>query len=473
MEYLRSTEDLSHIEYTTLGNECSNLVVMPKRDSDLKDPGYRLHHDGINSSYPSSSETRTAYSSGFPESFTVVSSSGPKSIGNTWEYADFSARNSIIDPEDLITIGSQPLSVPEFSDMWPKIAHQHPEQPWSHIGTSNSGNDGLPRFPPDEEQHGNFWEPDPIQPQPAPLNNVSEESLSFDVLGLGMSTSASSSENLPCCSDQHTGSRINSSRRKQTKIKSAKGIQKALTDGYRQKLPMVPLSSQRASVVIPKEADSAGEHNKKGLSRHRLGSHSKTKSLSTRKKPIAKSETIHMENKVGQSSYKQEERDCEAVLPIYQDPAETDANLLSCGATASTATSPTESSTDRASAIRKPEDEFLVKSRLSGMAYKAIRQQGNFTEAESTLRGRFRTLTKHKTARVRKPEWSDNDVCYCQYSVPFPIDFRADSTSEESSPEAEPGLFKIKNPLEVGCRVHCGQWWIISFWIRHMSEEMG
>lgn len=59
---------------------------------------------------------------------------------------------------------------------------------------------------------------------------------------------------------------------------------------------------------------------------------------------------------------------------------------------------------------RDAKDEFLVKSKLAGMSYKDIRRQGNFVEAESTLRGRFRTLTKHKNARVRKPEWCENDV---------------------------------------------------------------
>jgi hypothetical protein len=59
---------------------------------------------------------------------------------------------------------------------------------------------------------------------------------------------------------------------------------------------------------------------------------------------------------------------------------------------------------------RDAKDDFLVRSKLAGMSYKDIRRKGEFTEAESTLRGRFRTLTKHKTARVRKPEWNDNDV---------------------------------------------------------------
>lgn len=60
---------------------------------------------------------------------------------------------------------------------------------------------------------------------------------------------------------------------------------------------------------------------------------------------------------------------------------------------------------------RDAKDDFLVRSKLAGMSYKDIRRKGKFTEAESTLRGRFRTLTKHKAARVRKPEWSDKDVC--------------------------------------------------------------
>ena len=59
---------------------------------------------------------------------------------------------------------------------------------------------------------------------------------------------------------------------------------------------------------------------------------------------------------------------------------------------------------------RTEKDNFLVQSKLAGMSYKEIRRKGNFTEAESTLRGRFRTLTKHKAARVRKPEWNENDV---------------------------------------------------------------
>lgn len=72
---------------------------------------------------------------------------------------------------------------------------------------------------------------------------------------------------------------------------------------------------------------------------------------------------------------------------------------------------PQSAATVQAMHHRDAKDDFLVRSKLAGMSYKEIRRQGKFTEAESTLRGRFRTLTKHKMARVRKPEWDDNDVC--------------------------------------------------------------
>ncbi|KAF2966647.1 hypothetical protein GQX73_g6899 [Xylaria multiplex] len=59
---------------------------------------------------------------------------------------------------------------------------------------------------------------------------------------------------------------------------------------------------------------------------------------------------------------------------------------------------------------REAKNRFLVDSKLAGMTYREIRRQGGFTEAESTLRGRFRTLTKNKEQRVRKPEWQDKDI---------------------------------------------------------------
>ena len=55
-------------------------------------------------------------------------------------------------------------------------------------------------------------------------------------------------------------------------------------------------------------------------------------------------------------------------------------------------------------------DDFLVQQKRAGLTYKEIKIKGHFAEAESTLRGRYRNLTKRKEERVRRPEWEDRDV---------------------------------------------------------------
>lgn len=64
----------------------------------------------------------------------------------------------------------------------------------------------------------------------------------------------------------------------------------------------------------------------------------------------------------------------------------------------------------RSSCRSRSRDAFLVKCKQSGMSYKEIKTHGQFCEAESTLRGRYRTLTKRKEYRVRKPDWKEKDV---------------------------------------------------------------
>ena len=59
---------------------------------------------------------------------------------------------------------------------------------------------------------------------------------------------------------------------------------------------------------------------------------------------------------------------------------------------------------------RKARDEYLVMCKDMGLTYKEIRQLGNFSEAESTMRGRYRSLTKSKDQRVRNPKWCEKDV---------------------------------------------------------------
>ncbi|KAL4888181.1 hypothetical protein BDV59DRAFT_206305 [Aspergillus ambiguus] len=59
---------------------------------------------------------------------------------------------------------------------------------------------------------------------------------------------------------------------------------------------------------------------------------------------------------------------------------------------------------------RDTKNAFLIECKRRGLSYKDIKRIGGFKEAESTLRGRFRTLTKSKEQRVRKPQWHEKDV---------------------------------------------------------------
>ena len=51
-----------------------------------------------------------------------------------------------------------------------------------------------------------------------------------------------------------------------------------------------------------------------------------------------------------------------------------------------------------------------MQSKLAGITYKEIRRRGGFTKAKLMLRGRFRTLTKAKEARVHKPKFQEIDI---------------------------------------------------------------
>ncbi|KAF2172919.1 hypothetical protein M409DRAFT_16874 [Zasmidium cellare ATCC 36951] len=74
---------------------------------------------------------------------------------------------------------------------------------------------------------------------------------------------------------------------------------------------------------------------------------------------------------------------------------------------------------------RRERDRYLLKMREKGYSYKDIKRRGRFTEAESTLRGRVRVMTKHKSQRVRKPVWKANDIRLLEDAV----DMFADSVS--------------------------------------------
>jgi hypothetical protein len=68
---------------------------------------------------------------------------------------------------------------------------------------------------------------------------------------------------------------------------------------------------------------------------------------------------------------------------------------------------------------RKSRNQYLLDMREKGFTYREIKDSGDFDEAESTLRGRVRVLTKARSERVRKPEWTDRDVCLLRRGVTY------------------------------------------------------
>ena len=83
---------------------------------------------------------------------------------------------------------------------------------------------------------------------------------------------------------------------------------------------------------------------------------------------------------------------------------------LSADGNSSTTSASSSESTAEDLDERSAKNRFLVKNRNDGMSYKEIKELGGFSEAVSTLRGRYRMLTKHASERVRRPEWTDLDV---------------------------------------------------------------
>ena len=77
---------------------------------------------------------------------------------------------------------------------------------------------------------------------------------------------------------------------------------------------------------------------------------------------------------------------------------------------------------------RQARDRFIVACRERGMTYREIKKAGRMHEAESTLRGRHRVLTKSKAQRIRKPQWTEKDA-----SRPRPPPKTLSSSSSSSS----------------------------------------
>ncbi|KAK3720157.1 hypothetical protein LTR37_003981 [Vermiconidia calcicola] len=93
----------------------------------------------------------------------------------------------------------------------------------------------------------------------------------------------------------------------------------------------------------------------------------------------------------------------------------------------SASSSPASFIADDTVAERQQRNELLVEMRRKGHSYREIKRLGDFKEAESTLRGRVRMLTKEKWERVRKPQWKHRDVTLLRRAVKYYV--REDAAS--------------------------------------------
>jgi hypothetical protein len=257
--------------------------------------------------------------------------------------------------------------------------------------------DGLPAYANEQQCASDSWNYGPhlcASQMMKPSTMFPQDPLSLDA-PMAMSTSGSSQGTSVGTSD---GSTVCSSHSQSTGYQNEHKLtdRRVLNGQCRRTLPSEPPYQRRVVPVVPSNDISHDTSKETGVK-------DKGKSVlsENRNKLLHNSTDIHPIVQIKRSGLKKIEP-----KPTMADNKQT----------ASTLRKPTKTKGTTSNQIDK--NDFLVQSKLAGMSYKEIRRLGKFTEAESTLRGRFRTLTKHKTARVRKPEWDDNDVSILEDRLP-------------------------------------------------------
>ncbi|THY61005.1 hypothetical protein D6C97_03610 [Aureobasidium pullulans] len=92
---------------------------------------------------------------------------------------------------------------------------------------------------------------------------------------------------------------------------------------------------------------------------------------------------------------------------------------------------------------RNTKDEYLQEARRRGLSYKEIKRRGGFTEAESTLRGRIRILSKPKEMRVRKPQWNRSDIMLLVEAVESFSEASQGSSSRKTNMRQKSNMSKL------------------------------
>lgn len=358
-------------------------------------------------------------------------------------YSNYSSSSTSVNPGSLV------CPVPNVQDThmkdtwWPEDQHQGVH------GTFTS-HDGLPKnYNQQQRQEWNeSWNiadgstSNWTSGSAAPIT-VSPKALTLNVASTPLSSSGSSQGVALSLSDSSTGLGSGDDNSDFSGPETLWVVERHAPRRPRHILPNSSPTSQRRVPVVPSNDFAASRTTKRRLTKAKSGGHIDSRSDQPSCATLSKNKAL--------PSQEIELVPQKLSAPKRIEPKPVDSSVRQPCTTESPQAAQS-AATIQAMHHRDAKDDFLVRSKLAGMSYKDIRRQGKFTEAESTLRGRFRTLTKHKTARVRKPEWDDNDVCSVFAGILLLADVRIDSTPEKGCPEAGQrfGSNEIQSSLETG-----------------------
>ncbi|KAI8721249.1 hypothetical protein NCS52_00572100 [Fusarium sp. LHS14.1] len=112
---------------------------------------------------------------------------------------------------------------------------------------------------------------------------------------------------------------------------------------------------------------------------------------------------------------------------------------------------------------RASKDRYLLDRRADGYTYREIQQAGGFEEAEPTLRGRWRTLTKDPQHRLRSPTWTHNDIVLLR-QVTYGW-YEANKVTPEHDGVRPPWKILAQKMVNLGASYHFGSGTISKKWV--------
>jgi hypothetical protein len=384
----------------SLGRGHGSFVEFSKVRNVLKDFPCQTSIESNNTTFTPVSSSQFLQASYQDDPLSLSASFNLDRATTSTTYRSYSPMNTSVDPQSLITNLGNVNSPSAKTGWWPQTLSDNRYRDQVTLGAPLIY-DGLPKCQtqPPQQQYCDLWNSvaqvddwtakaiasSTISPKVLTLNVSSALSSSSGssqgfMMGLsGPSTIASSSEE----SSDHSGPET-----------LAVVEPPPCPHRPRQILPDSVSTSRRIAPVLPSnDFPSSEKTRKRSTKATKVGTNTRRKGSPV---PTSTASTKHLSSwRAGVTAPRPKKIEPKPVTPEPEPPR---------------TSLPQSSATVQAMHHRDLKDDFLVRSKLAGMSYKEIRRQGKFSEAESTLRGRFRTLTKHKAARVRKPEWDDNDA---------------------------------------------------------------